>query len=105
MKYYLGIDGGGTKTVAAVSDENGNILLMQEGKSINFYSVGMESARFNLETVLVEIDAVRPRMTENAVKNYSYPLFLRRFAQSRKLLFCAEKGVCFFIICRIVTVV
>ncbi len=58
MKYYLGIDGGGTKTVAAVSDENGNILLMQEGKSINFYSVGMESARFNLKTILVEIDAV-----------------------------------------------
>ncbi len=56
--YYLGIDGGGTKTVAAVSDENGKILLMQEGKSINFYSVGMESARFNLETLLVEINAV-----------------------------------------------
>lgn len=55
--YYLGIDGGGTKTVAAVSDENGNILLKQIGKSINFYSVGMESARFNLETLLVEIDA------------------------------------------------
>lgn len=55
MKYYLGIDGGGTKTTAAVSDENGNILLKQIGKSINFYSVGMDSARFNLETVLVEI--------------------------------------------------
>ncbi|MBQ8210254.1 MAG: hypothetical protein IJZ35_06715 [Clostridia bacterium] len=58
MKYYLGIDGGGTTTVAAVSDENGNILLKQAGKSINFYSVGMDAARFNLENVLVEIDAV-----------------------------------------------
>ena len=56
--YYLGIDGGGTKTVAAVSDENGKIILMQIGKSINFYSVGMESARFNLETILGEINAV-----------------------------------------------
>ena len=27
MKYYLGIDGGGTRTTAAVSDENGNIIL------------------------------------------------------------------------------
>ena len=27
MKYYLGIDGGGTKTTAVVSDEKGNILL------------------------------------------------------------------------------
>lgn len=57
MKYYLGIDGGGTKTTAAVSDENGNIILKQIGKSINFYSVGMDSARFNLETIIVEIDA------------------------------------------------
>lgn len=58
MKYYLGIDGGGTKTVAAVSDENGKILLKKTGKTINFYSVGMDTARFNLETILVEIDAV-----------------------------------------------
>lgn len=58
MKYYLGIDGGGTKTVAAVSDENGKILLKKTGKTINFYSVGMDTARFNLEAILVEIDAV-----------------------------------------------
>ena len=58
MKYYLGIDGGGTRTVAAVSDEQGCILLRQEGKTINFYSVGMSEARKNLAAVLAEIDAV-----------------------------------------------
>lgn len=52
MKYYLGIDGGGTKTVAAVSDENGNIITKKTGRSINFYSVGMEGARRNLADVI-----------------------------------------------------
>ena len=28
MKYYLGIDGGGTRTTAAVSDESGKILVI-----------------------------------------------------------------------------
>ena len=55
MKYYLGIDGGGTRTTAAVSDENGNIRFKAVGKSINFYSVGMEKARENLKNVINDI--------------------------------------------------
>ena len=56
MAYYIGIDGGGTKTTAAVADDNG-LLLKKEGKSINFYSVGMDSARKNLRAVVSEIEA------------------------------------------------
>ncbi len=52
MKYYLGIDGGGTRTTAAVSDENGNIILKEAGKTINFYSVGIEKARANLASII-----------------------------------------------------
>lgn len=55
MKYYLGIDGGGTKTTAVVSDEKGNILLKSTGKTINFYSVGMSTAKENLRFVIDEI--------------------------------------------------
>ncbi len=55
MKYYLGIDGGGTRTTVAVSDEKGDILLKAVGKTINFYSVGMECARENLASVINEI--------------------------------------------------
>ncbi len=55
MEYYLGIDGGGTKTTAAVSDEKGNILLKKVGKTINFYSVGMDKARENLLSVIEDI--------------------------------------------------
>ncbi len=55
MKYYLGIDGGGTRTTAAVSDESGNIILKKVGKTINFYSVGMDAARDNLDSLVGEI--------------------------------------------------
>ena len=56
MKYYLGIDGGGTRTTAAVSDEKGSILLKVTGKTINFYSVGMETARANLAALMQSIE-------------------------------------------------
>ena len=55
MKYYLGIDGGGTRTTAAVSDESGKLILKKAGKTINFYSVGMETARNNLDSLIKEI--------------------------------------------------
>ncbi len=55
MKYYLGIDGGGTRTTAAVSDEKGNVIFKAVGKSINFYSVGIEKARENLRNVVEDI--------------------------------------------------
>lgn len=55
MKYYLGVDGGGTRTTAAVSDEKGNVLFKAVGKSINFYSIGMEKARENLRDVINDI--------------------------------------------------
>ncbi len=52
MRYYLGIDGGGTRTTAAVSDENGNILFKECGKTINFYSVGIDKAKSNLDELI-----------------------------------------------------
>lgn len=55
MKHYLGIDGGGTKTTAVVSDENCNIICRAEGKSINFYAIGMEKSRENLKNLIEEI--------------------------------------------------
>jgi len=55
MKYYLGIDGGGTRTTVAVSDECGNILFKEFGKTINFYSVGMEKASQNLKDIICKV--------------------------------------------------
>lgn len=55
MKVFLGIDGGGTKTKLVAADENKNILLRAEGKTINFCSVGMNKARENLSELLSEV--------------------------------------------------
>ncbi len=56
MKYYLGIDGGGTKTTAAIADNTGNVIFKAVGKTINFYSVGMATARENLANLMDEIN-------------------------------------------------
>lgn len=55
MDYFLGIDGGGTRTTAAVSDENGKIICKSVGNTINFYSVGIEKARNNLSDIMKNI--------------------------------------------------
>ena len=55
MGYYLGVDGGGTRTTAAIADESGQIIYKSVGKTINFYSVGMEKARENLLHIMTDI--------------------------------------------------
>lgn len=60
--YYLGIDGGGTRTTAAVSDEKGNILYKSVGKTINFYSVGFDVSRNNLKEIMNDINRQFPEI-------------------------------------------
>ena len=67
MEYYLGIDGGGTKTTAAVADEKGNVLFKKIGKTINFYSVGMEKARENLLEIIEDIYKETGKITFESV--------------------------------------
>lgn len=52
MKYYLGIDGGGSKTTAVICDEKLNLISRFIGESINFNSVGMDEARKNLKATV-----------------------------------------------------
>lgn len=55
MEYYLGIDGGGSKTKAVLCDSSLNIISSFTGKSINFNSVGFDRARDNLIEIADEI--------------------------------------------------
>lgn len=55
MKYYLGVDGGGTRTTAVVSDEKGNIVGSACGKTINYYSNPYEKTRENFKEIIDEI--------------------------------------------------
>ena len=53
--FYLGIDGGGTKTTAAIMNDKKKIVYTFEGKSINYYSEGLETARQNMRDLLSDI--------------------------------------------------
>ena len=55
QNYYLGIDGGGTKTTALVCDGDGAELLTVTGDSINYRSEGMEAAREHLRAIAAKI--------------------------------------------------
>ncbi len=54
--YYLGIDGGGTKTTCLVCDEKLNEIFRVVGSSINFYSEGLDTARENMKQMLLDIE-------------------------------------------------
>jgi N-acetylglucosamine kinase-like BadF-type ATPase len=43
MDYFIGMDGGGTKTALKLADENGNIVLTMEGGPCNINSMGKEA--------------------------------------------------------------
>lgn len=51
-RYFLGVDGGGSKTTAVVFDEIGNFICRAVGESINYYSVGMERAKEALADII-----------------------------------------------------
>lgn len=51
--YILGIDGGGTKTLAVIADLNGQIIGAGLGGPANFDDVGISTAQANIETAVV----------------------------------------------------
>ena len=51
-RYFLGVDGGGSKTTAVVFDETGNFICKAIGESINYYSVGLENARLAMKNII-----------------------------------------------------
>ncbi len=51
-EFFLGVDGGGSKTTAAVFDQNGNFVCSACGESINYYSVGLENARLAMSEII-----------------------------------------------------
>lgn len=51
-EYFLGVDGGGSKTTAVVFDQNGNFICSACGESINYYSVGLENAKQAMKEII-----------------------------------------------------
>jgi N-acetylmuramic acid 6-phosphate etherase len=52
MAYILGVDGGGTKTVALLGDLNGNVLARGRSGSANTNAVGFDAACLALESAI-----------------------------------------------------
>ncbi len=52
MTYIIGVDGGGTKTLALLADESGNILARGLGGASNYTAVGFEAACVALELAI-----------------------------------------------------
>ncbi|MEM2940676.1 MAG: BadF/BadG/BcrA/BcrD ATPase family protein [Thermoproteota archaeon] len=54
MKYVIGIDGGGTKTEAALLNLNGKIISISEAGPSNHHNVGVEQSRRTIEEACVK---------------------------------------------------
>lgn len=52
QRFFLGVDGGGSKTTAVVFDQNGRLICSDCGESINYYSVGIENARQSMKDII-----------------------------------------------------
>jgi len=52
MEYILGVDGGGTKTVALLGDRNGNVLARGVSGPSNANAIGFEAACIALESAI-----------------------------------------------------
>lgn len=50
--YFLGVDGGGSKTTAVVFNEKGEFMCSACGESINYYSVGLDAARHAMKNII-----------------------------------------------------
>lgn len=50
--FFLGVDGGGSKTTAVVFNEKGEFMCSVCGESINYYSVGLEAARLAMKNII-----------------------------------------------------
>ncbi len=54
MGYFLGIDGGGTKTVCVLMDGTANVLGRGEAGASNYQSVGLERAGLSIYDAIAE---------------------------------------------------
>ncbi|MCR5264755.1 MAG: hypothetical protein K6D94_12830 [Clostridiales bacterium] len=85
MRYYLGIDGGGSKTTAVLCDSRSREISRFVGKELNYNSIGLASARENLkeiteavlsgigvmpDAVCIGLSALSERADESIVKEF-----------------------------------
>jgi len=50
--FYLGIEGGGTKSTAILADKDMKILVQRKGKALNYHAIGEEKVKSNLVNLI-----------------------------------------------------
>lgn len=53
MDYILGVDGGGTNTVAQIADSTGKLITENESGPTNYKSVGIENVKININNSIL----------------------------------------------------
>lgn len=56
MKYYLGIDGGGTKTAICIINENKEIIDVKVGKPSSIDTVTLQDSKNNIEEIINQLN-------------------------------------------------
>lgn len=67
MVYVLGIDGGGSKTICVLMDENRQIIGRGEADSSNYQSVGIEAAKYSIESAISKAIIKKDNLQINAI--------------------------------------
>ncbi len=57
MKYIIGVDGGGTKTAAALADINGNVIKVEYSSGCNPNDIGFENSMANILCTIEKLGA------------------------------------------------
>lgn len=63
MRYFIGMDGGGTKTDSVLFDETGHILLRDVSEGCNARDVGAETAKNRLKDIFLRLADASPDKT------------------------------------------
>lgn len=63
MRYFIGMDGGGTKTESVLVDETGRILLRDVSEGCNSRDVGVETAKHRLKEIFLRLADASPDKT------------------------------------------
>ncbi|MEM7726205.1 MAG: BadF/BadG/BcrA/BcrD ATPase family protein [Cyanobacteria bacterium P01_A01_bin.45] len=69
MKHILGIDGGGTKTICVVMDEQRHILGRGEAGSSNYQIVGINTAKKSIESAMNQAVLTALKFPDNIIYN------------------------------------
>ena len=66
--YFLGIDGGGTKTDFLVTDDRGNVIAQKRIGTVSYRIIGADSSIRLLNRTIAELLDKSPKSVDNALQ-------------------------------------